>query len=282
MPPRLRRMTVIILEHPSEPFTAFDVSDILADLLSGLDDLVVQTLMISFLVKMKKELADCVSQHVLTEEDHSGEALGFQGSEESFQMCVQVRRTRWQAQTFHAFAFERAAKRFAELRIAIHDQVAFTVKKTIFRIGQVSGNDFHPGLIWIRCASGQVNAARLQLHDEQQVIGDQPASGPDFDGGKVDRRQYVPVRFEERGPGGLALSVRSWLDTVRFENIAHGRVADVVAEVGQPALDAVVTPTGILLSEPQDQVDQRRISVCRCGPTSWPPIPDASEGSYRA
>ena len=41
-------MTVIILERPSEPFTAFDVSDILADLLSGLDDLVRRAVTVLF------------------------------------------------------------------------------------------------------------------------------------------------------------------------------------------------------------------------------------------
>ena len=66
--------------------------------------------------------------------------------------------------------------------------------------------------------------------------------------------QHVPMRFEERGPRGLPLSVRSRFDAVRFEDVADGRVGDVVADVGQRTLDAVVSPGRILFGEPQDQV----------------------------
>ena len=40
-----------------------------------------------------------------------------------------------------------------------------------------------------------------------------------------------------------------------FEDVADGRVGDMVADVGQGALDAIVTPGRVLMSEPQDQVD---------------------------
>ena len=79
-------MAVIILEHPSEPFTAVDVSDILADLLSGRDDLVVETLMISFGVVVLQIRNRSPSQRILTKEDHSVQRFVLDGSRESFEM----------------------------------------------------------------------------------------------------------------------------------------------------------------------------------------------------
>ena len=49
----------------------------LTDFFIRLDDLVAKALMTSFLVIMKKELANGTAEHVLTEEDHSRQTLGF-------------------------------------------------------------------------------------------------------------------------------------------------------------------------------------------------------------
>ena len=67
----LFRVTIIISQHPAQPFATFDVAYHLPDLISGIDDLVVESLVISLFVVMSKILANRVSQHVLTEEDHA-------------------------------------------------------------------------------------------------------------------------------------------------------------------------------------------------------------------
>ena len=48
------------------------------------------------------------------------------------------------------------------------------------------------------------------------------------------------MRFEKRGPGCLPLSVGRRLDAIRLEDVADGGVGDVVADIGQGALDAVM------------------------------------------
>lgn len=73
--------------------------------------------------------------------------------------------------------------------------------------------------------------------------------------GEVDRSQHIPVSFEKRAPGCLSFAVRCRFDTVLLENVAHSRVGDVVADVGQRTLNAIVAPGGILFGELHDQVD---------------------------
>ena len=98
-----------------------------------------------------------------------------------------------------------------------------------------------------------MHAARGQFHDEEQVERDQAVGGPDFDRREIDRRQHVPMGLEKRLPGGLTLAIRGRLDAVLFQDVAHGGVRDRMPEVGQRALDAVITPGGIFAGQPHHQ-----------------------------
>ena len=94
-----------------------------------------------------------------------------------------------------------------------------------------------------------MNAPRVEFHCEEQIECRQAALGPDFDRREINRRYHIPMGFEERGPRHAALAVRSWFYSIRLENVADSRVGDVVAAVGQGALNAIVTPGRILLDE---------------------------------
>ena len=63
------------------------------------------------------------------------------------------------------------------------------------------------------------------------------------------------MSLEEGTPGGTTLPVGSRLDAMGFENVADGGVRDVKAHIGQGALDAVVAPGLVFLSEAKSQVD---------------------------
>ncbi len=69
----------------------------------------------------------------------------------------------------------------------------------------------------------------------------------------------VPVRLEELLPGGPPLPLTNRLDPVLTENAADGGVGDLVPEVGEPVLDAVVAPGWILPGHAQDQLDDLRL-----------------------
>ncbi len=67
----LRRVAMVVPRHPAQPLATFDLAYDLPDLISGIDDLVVESPMNSFMMIMREILANGVSQHVLAEEDHS-------------------------------------------------------------------------------------------------------------------------------------------------------------------------------------------------------------------
>ena len=68
---------MVVSQQTAEALTALDLTVVLTNFLIRLDDLVAKALAISFLVIMKKELANGAAEHVLTEKDHSRQALGF-------------------------------------------------------------------------------------------------------------------------------------------------------------------------------------------------------------
>ena len=51
------------------------------------------------------------------------------------------------------------------------------------------------------------------------------------------------------------LAIPCRFDAVRCADIFHGRIGDVLADVGQGTRDAVVASGRVVLREPQDQVD---------------------------
>ena len=68
---------MVVSQQAAEALTALDLTVALTNFFIRLDDLAAKTLVISFLVIMKKELAKGTAEHVLTKEDHSRQALGF-------------------------------------------------------------------------------------------------------------------------------------------------------------------------------------------------------------
>ena len=106
-----------------------------------------------------------------------------------------------------------------------------------------------------RPARGQVNTSSRKFHDEQQIVGDEPAYCPVFNGGEVDGREHIPMRLDERLPSCLTLSIWSRFDPMLFENVADGSIGNVIANVRQRALDPVVSPVQVFLGEAKDQID---------------------------
>jgi hypothetical protein len=72
----------------------------------------------------------------------------------------QIWRSWWKADAVDAFRFQDVAERGRELRISVHQQVAFALEKAVKRFRQVSGNLLHPEFIRIRRAASEMNSSR--------------------------------------------------------------------------------------------------------------------------
>ena len=74
----LRGVAVVVLEKAAESLPALDLPAGQSNFFGRFDDLVPQSLMISFAVKMRKELANSIPQRPFAEEDHPRKAFLFQ------------------------------------------------------------------------------------------------------------------------------------------------------------------------------------------------------------
>ena len=63
------------------------------------------------------------------------------------------------------------------------------------------------------------------------------------------------MSLQEGPPRSAMLPIGSWLDTMCSEDITDSGVRDVAAHIGQGTLDAVITPSWVLLCEAKSQVD---------------------------
>ena len=133
------------------------------------------------------------SRQSVAEENQFVKAFGFQRSEKSLQVCIQVRTLRWQANRLHALASQASTERLAESRIAIHDQALLALDETVFAVGQFAGNCLDPFLSRIGGTASKVDAASFELHDKEKIECCQSTLCPNFDGPEIDRSHHIPV-----------------------------------------------------------------------------------------
>jgi len=114
-------------------------------------------------------------------------------------------------------------------------------------VGNVSSGLQHPGFTRVRGETNQMFSPCCQFHEEQQVISDQPAFGPDHDRGEVNGGQHIPVCLEEALPDRPPAPIGCRFDAVRLQNVADRVVRNGVSKVCQGSLDAVIALGRILL-----------------------------------
>lgn len=134
----------VVVEESAKAFVTDDFAGGLADLTARFDQVVAETLMISFLVKMGDEFLEAVSQRAFAEEDHSVESFCLQAEHEPFDESIAVGASRRQNDRFDlGLLFQEVSKR-QKLRIAIDQNVSRVPQKSVFRIGQCTRHLPHP------------------------------------------------------------------------------------------------------------------------------------------
>jgi len=125
-------------------------------------------------------------QRSLPEEDHALQAFLLRRSHEALEIRIQIWRARRQLYGPYTGLLQDGSERVGEFRVAIHQQIILPAQESVFGVAQIPGGLTHPQFVMIRGASGEVHAPRGQFHDEEQITGNQAASGPDLDRGEVD------------------------------------------------------------------------------------------------
>ena len=183
-------------------------------------------------------------------------------------MPVQIGTPRRQFHRLDPDSLQDPGERLAEFCISIVHQVPAAVEEANLREAYVSRHLLHPALVRRRRDSGDTHASGCNSHAREHVVRHQSARRPHFRCEKVDRGQDFHVRTDEFTPAHCASPLRRRCNVVSFQNIGHGLVAHLVAEIPQRARNPPISPGAILRRHLQHQffdLIARRVTL-----TGWP------------
>jgi hypothetical protein len=132
-------------------------------------------------------------------------------------------------------------------------KVAHATEESGTLIGGVASYLNHPLGGGMFGQTGETDAARFQMNEEQDVVGGETSPGEHFDGEEVGTCQDAHVRGDEILPGGILAPLGCRLDPVAAKDVAHRLIGNGVAEIGQGSNDAVVSPAGVLSGETDNE-----------------------------
>jgi hypothetical protein len=112
---------VVVPQHAAQSLAARNLAGCASHFVAWLDELIVKPLMVSFRVIMGNEISSGVTQRSVTEKDHAVKTFFFYGSNETFEMGRQIRRSGREANTTGADLLNHVAKRLAVLGVSIHE-----------------------------------------------------------------------------------------------------------------------------------------------------------------
>ena len=106
--------------------------------------------------------------------------------------------------------------------------------------------------------TGETDAARFQMNEEQDVVGGETSPGKHFDGEEVSTCQDGHVRGDEIFPSRILAPLGCRSDPVSAQDVSHRLIGDGMAEIGQGSHDAVV-------SRPEFSLAKRTMSASSSG-----------------
>ena len=102
--------------------------------------------------------------------------------------------------------------------------------------------------------TGETDAARFQMNEEQDVVSGKTSPGEHFDCEEVGACQDGHVGGDEILPGCVLAPLGCRLDPVSAEDIAHSLIGNRVADISQGSCDPVVSPAGVLSGEADNEL----------------------------
>ena len=223
----------------------------------SLQELVVESLVVSLTMVVLDVLVDDEAQMPLAERDDTMEALLFDRPDEPLGIGVEIRAFRRQPDWLNIATHQDLAKDPRVEGIAVMNQLARGPQEAIDWIGQIAGHLFHPLAVGLRVDPGDVHPAGLQLDHEEDEIPPKTGQGEHLDREEIGGRQAFPVRLQERLPRRALVPLGSRGEPVVVQDPLDRVPGDVVAEVGERAADPRVAPRRILPRHPYDEFGHR-------------------------
>ena len=185
---RLRGPPFVVVEDSAQPFMALNSGIHIDHAVLFLDQPIVESLMIPLGVIVLRVFLHRVPQMPLAQRDDLGKTLGFDRTNESLRMRVQVWASRGKHHWFDPRGFQDLAKRPREQWIAVVDEIARTIQEPIFGIGEITRDLAHPGSIGSGKNPRDLDPPGLEVDDEENEISNQTGPSNHFDTEEVGRR----------------------------------------------------------------------------------------------
>ena len=219
-----------------------------------MQELVVESLVVSLAMVVFSVLVDETTQMPLAERDHACETLLFNRADEPLGIGVEIGTLRRQPNRLNTGALQDLAKDPRIEGIAVVNQMARPAQTAIDRVGHIAGLLLHPRAARLRVDPGDGHAAGSQLDHEEDEVPPEPRQRPHLDGEQIAGRQALPVRLQERLPGHVPAPLGRRVDSVVVQDPLHRGPGDSVAEVRERAADPRVAPPRIVDRHPDHEL----------------------------
>ena len=219
-----------------------------------MQELVVESLVVSLAMVVFYVLVDETTQMPLAERDHACETLLFDRPDEPLGIGVEIGTLRRQPNRLNTGALQDLAKDPRIEGIAVVNQMARPAQTAIDRVGQIAGLLLHPRAARLRVDPGDGHVAGSQLDHEEDEVPPEPRQRQHLDGEQIAGRQALPVRLQERLPGHVPAPLGRRVDSVVVQDPLHRGPGDSVAEVRERAADPRVAPPRIVDRHPDHEL----------------------------
>src|SRR5215472_7225528 len=189
-------------------------------------------------------------QVALAVDQHPVRALSPHGPYPPLRITVRPRRPRRGLHGSNALAGKDSIERRSELGVAVPDEEAKRADPVPDIYQQVAGLLSGPCPVRVGGHPQDVHTPGRHLHDEQHI---QAPEQDRVDREEITRQQALSLGAQERPPGGIH-AAGSRPAPASPQDPADGRLADMMAETGQLAVDPAVSPGRVLTCQPQHQV----------------------------
>ena len=219
-----------------------------------MQELVVESLVVSLAMVVFSVLVDETTQMPLAERDHACETLLFDRPDEPLGIGVEIGTLRRQPNRLNTGALQDLAKDPRIEGIAVVNQMARPAQTAIDRVGQIASLLLHPRAARLRVDPGDGHAAGSQLDHEEDEVPPEPRQRQHLDGEQIAGRQALPVRLQERLPGHVPAPLGRRVDSVVVQDPLHRGPGESVAEVRERAADPRVAPPRIVDRHPDHEL----------------------------
>src|SRR5947209_5965210 len=213
--------------------------------------------MISFGVIMLAEVCQGAAQRGFTEQNELGKTFAFDRAYPPLRVTIQIWAACRQSHAAYTAGRESIAEVRAELLVAIVQHVAapFQIARTLQR--RVTSHLLHPARVRMSGDPADPYPTALQFDKEQDVVCHQASPGQHLNGEEIGSSKHVHMPADKILPSCGLTPFRCRRDVVAPQDVAHRFIREVMAQVGQRADDAVVTPARVLASEANHQLFRR-------------------------